>query len=481
MIEGVGNDQNGGSSAAFAPRPKKRRRSRDWSLVAFVFSLCLLAFLYGAVSSQLQLPPSRQVRHAIYAAQAVKLYLTEGDLPTGAIRLDRSGNPGPVVRQLDAAAGKELLLVTGGPNRDGVHCPQFGCLASIVDRSGKVLHSWPLPLDKLFNDVQGFWGDVRPTNFYPIGLGLLHDGSLVATFHGRNTYPYVVGIARISWDGKILWKHIDGAHHWIRIGPDDRIYAPFQVRRRLTHVAGNAVELQCPDVVYDEGVRIYRPDGSVERSLSLLEMLVRNGYAGLIYSVRNNCDPIHLNSVDLATPEIASRIPGAEAGDVLVSLREPSAIVLFNPMSAKIKRVVIGRTAAQHSAKFLPDGSVLAFDNQGGARSLGGSRIMRLNLVDGSAQVVFPTAASKSMLPFFSEDGGTVTPSPDGKRAMISSKDESRDIEIDLATGRPLWEMREVLDVAPFMNKSGKKAMSYFTAYGTYYLTDNQVRSLSMH
>ncbi len=106
---------------------------------------------------------------------------------------------------------------------------------------------------------------------------------------------------------------------------------------------------------------------------------------------------------------------------------------------------------------------------------------MRLNLVDGSAQVVFPTAASKSMLPFFSEDGGTVTPSPDGKRAMISSKDESRDIEIDLATGRPLWEMREVLDVAPFMNKSGKKAMSYFTAYGTYYLTDNQVRSLSMH
>ena len=474
MVEGVSNEKDSRSS------PEDRKQSRDWALVVFVISITLLALLYGAVSSELRLPPSRQIRQAISAAKAIQKYLTEGDLPTGAIRLDKTTNFAAPVRQLDAAAGKELLLVTGGPNRDGLHCPKFGCLASVVDRSGRVLHTWPLPLDALFKDVRGFRGDVRPTNFYPIGLGLLRDGSLVTTFHGRNTYPYVVGIARIGWNGQIMWKHIDGAHHWIRIGPDDRIYAPSQVRRKLTHVAGNPVELQCPDIVYDEGVRIYRPDGTVERTVSMLDMLARNGYAGLIYSVRSNCDPIHLNSVDLATPEIAARIPGAEVGDVLVSLREPSAIVLFSPVTGKIKHVTVGRTAAQHSARFLPDGSVIAFDNQGGVSALGGSRIMRLNLVDGSAQVVFPTAASKPMLPFFSEDGGTVIPSPDGKRAMISSKDESRDMEIDLATGRPLWEMKQVFDVAPFMGKKGNKVAGYFTAYGTYYLTDDQVRSLPL-
>ena len=475
MVGVVGDESN----ARVAPR--ERKLSRDWSLVVFVISLGVLAFLYGAVSSELRLPPSQQVRQAIYAAKAIKLYLTEGDLPSGAIRLDESADPDRSVRQLDAAAGKELLLVTGGPNRDGRRCPEFGCLASVIDRSGRVLHAWPLPLDALFKDVRGFRGDVKLTNFYPIGLGLLRDGSLIATFHARNTYPYVVGIARISWTGQVMWKHIDGAHHWIRIGPDDHIYAPSQVRRKLTHVAGNVVELQCPDVVYDEGVRIYRPDGTVERTVSMLELLARNGYAGLLYSVRSNCDPIHLNSVDLATPEIAARIPGVEAGDVLVSLREPSAIVLFNPISGKVKRVTVGRTAAQHSARFLPDGSVIAFDNQGGTQALGGSRIMRLNLIDGSAQVLFPTAASKSMLPFFSEDGGTVIPSPDGKRAMISSKDQSRDIEFDLATGRPLWEMTQVFDVAPFIKKDGKKVAGYFTAYGTYYLTDEEVRSLPLH
>ena len=458
--------------------PKKRRRSIDWSAMAFVASLCLMAFLYGFASNELDLPPKAQMRQAMSAFKAINLI--EDDLPTGVNRIDTNSKPGLAVRQLDPAAGDELLLVTGGPNQDTGHCPKYGCLASIIDRSGKVLHSWPLPLDTLFEGVEGFDGDVKLGNFYPIGLGMLRDGSLVATFHGRNIFPYAVGIARIDRTGKVLWKHFDGAHHWFRISPDERIYAPIQIRRKVEHIAGNAVTIRCPYVIHDGGVRIYRSDGTIERTLMMTDMLIRNGYPGLIYSVRDDCDPIHLNSVDLVTSEIAGRIPGAAAGDLLVSLREPSAVVLFDPVTAKIKRVIAGRTAAQHSAKFLPDGTVVAFDNQGGSRSLGGSRIVRLNLVDGSAETVFPTRASRSMLPFFSVDGGTVTLSPDGKRAMISSKQESRDIELDLATGRPLWSMTHVLDVGPFMKERGKPVAAHFTAYGSYYLTDEQRRELHL-
>lgn len=458
--------------------PKKSRRSIDWSAVAFVASLCLMAFLYGFASNELNLPPKDQMQQAISALKAINLI--DDDLPTGVNRIDPKSRPGPIVLQLDPAAGKELLMVTGGPNQDAAHCPNYGCLASIIDRSGKVLHRWPLPLDALFDGVRGLAGDVKLGNFYPVGIGLLRDGSLIATFHARNVYPYAVGIARIDSAGKVLWKRIDGAHHWFQIGPDERIYAPIQIRRKVEHIAGNAVTIRCPHVIYDEGVRVYRPDGTVERTVMMTEMLIRNGYPGLIYSVRDDCDPIHLNSVELVTPLIADRIPGAAAGDLLVSLREPSAIVLFDPATAKIKRLIAGRTAAQHSARFLPDGTVLAFDNQGGSRSLGGSRIVRLNLVDGSVATLFPTKASRSMLPFFSIDGGTITLSPDGKRAMVSSKQESRDIEVDLATGRPLWSMTHVLDVGPSMKKSGKPVAGYFAAYGSYYLTDEQKRALHL-
>ncbi len=454
--------------------PKKRSRSVDWSAIAFTASLCLMAFFYGFAANELDLPPKAQMKQAISALKAVSLI--EDGLPTGVNRIDAQSKPGLAVRRLDPAAGDELLLVTGGPDRDTARCPKYGCLASVVDRSGKVLHSWPLPLDTLFEGIEGFDGEVKLGNFYPIGLGLLRDGSLVATFHARNMYPYAVGIARIGPAGKVLWKNIDGAHHWFRIGPDDRIYAPVQIRRAMDYVADNAVEIRCPHAVYDGGVRIYRPDGTVERTVMMAEMLIQNGYPGLIYSVRDDCDPVHINSVELVTPQIAGHIPGAAAGDLLVSMREPSAIMLFDPVKAKIKRIVVGRTAAQHSARFLPDGTVLAFDNQGGSRSLGGSRIVRVNLLEGSAQTVFPTVASRPVLPFFSFDGGTVTPSPDGKRAMISSKKESRDIEFDLATGRPLWSMTHVLDV----ENDGKSAAGYFAAYGSYYLTDDQRRALRL-
>ena len=457
---------------------KKRKRAVDWSAVAFVASLCLMAFLYGFASNELNLPPKNQMSEAISALKAINLI--DDKLPTGVNRIDPKAKPGLAVRQLDSAAGDELLLVTGGPNRDTGRCPKYGCLASVIDRSGKVLRSWPLPLDSLFDGIEGFEGEVELTNFYPIGLGLLRDGSLVATFHARNAYPYAVGIARIDPAGKVLWKHIDGAHHWFSIGPDERIYAPTQVRRVIEHVGTNAVEIDCPHAVYDSGVRIYRSDGTLERTVIITEMLVNSGYPGLIYSVPDDCDPIHLNSVDLVTPQIASHIPGAAAGDLLVSLREPSAVVLFDPVQGKVKRMIVGRTAAQHSARFLSDGTVLAFDNQGGSRSLGGSRIVRLNLVDGSVKTVFPTNASRSMLPFFSVDGGTVIPSADGKRAMISSKKESRDIEIDVATGRPLWTMSHVLDVGPFTEERGKPVAGYFAAYGSYYLTEDQKRALRL-
>lgn len=381
---------------------KRRTRFIDVSELAFVASLCMVAFLYGFAANEFNLPPKAMMREAMSALKAMNVI--DRGTPTGVIRTEPGPPPTQFIRQLDPNAGRELLLVTGWPNRE--RCPKYACLASVIDRSGKVLHSWPAPLDALFDDLHEFSGDRKPGNFYPIGIGLLHDGSIVATFHGHNVYPYAVGIARIDPDGKILWKHLDGAHHWLHIGADERIYAPIQVRRHRKNIGDNAVELRCPDIVYDEGVRIYRPDGSTERTLMLADILVENGYPGLIYSVRDDCDPLHINSVDVVTPAIAPHIPGAASGDLLISLREQSAIALLDPATSRIKRLIVGRTAAQHSATFLPDGTVLVFDNQGGSRSLGGSRIVRFNLTDGSEQTVFPTKASQPVLPFFNFDGG---------------------------------------------------------------------------
>lgn len=453
----------------------------DWSLIAFVFALCGLAFGYGAAMMQFRIFPYHQILNAKYAFESLGL-LEDESVMMSINSIDEKAMPAPVVTTLDAAAGEELLLVTGGPNQDAKHCPKFGCLAWIVDRKGAVKYSWPLDLEGLFGDADNFSGHASLGNFYPVGIQLQNDGTLIATFHGRNIYPYAVGIAHIGRKGEILWKKLDNAHHWLTTTEDGMILAPIQLRPKVKYLPGTSIVARCPTPVYDEGIRVYRPDGSTVKTLSALTTLSGSGFPGLLYGLRDDCDPIHLNSADIITPAIAANIPGVAAGDYLVSLREPSVIAILDQHDGHVKKLVAGRTAAQHSAHFLPDGSVVAFDNLGGVQAAGGSRIARVNLNTGETTTLFPTVASKPVMPFYSSDGGHVSVSPDGKRLMISSKDESRDIEIDVATGKPLWTMTRILDIAPFMSggDKAKPVAARMKSYGTYYVSPRQAQALGL-
>ena len=71
---------------------------------------------------------------------------------------------------------------------------------------------------------------------------------------------------------------------------------------------------------------------------------------------------------------------------------------------------------------------------------------------------------------------------PDGKRLMVSSKDESRDFEIDIASGKPLWSMTHIQDVAPFQpnGDKAKPLAGFFKAYGTYYVSPQQAQALGL-
>ncbi len=456
----------------------------DWSFVAFVTALCGLAFAYGVATMALKIFPYQLFVNAKSAFQALQL-MEDEDAGLGMLvnKVDANARPAPVVRTFDEAAGKELLLVTGGPAQDAKNCPQFGCLAWIINRKGDVLYSWPLDLQKLFGNIKGFTGKTDVRNFYPVGLQLQDDGTLIASFHARNVFPYTVGIAHIGRKGEILWARLDNSHHWFTTNEKGDIFAPSEQGLKSRYMGASRMEVRCEFPISNEGVRVYRKDGSVTKTISAINSLKQSGYPGLLYGLRDDCDPIHLNSVDIVTPNIAARLPGTSAGDFLVSMREPSAVAILDQNDGHVKMLVSGRTAAQHSAHFLPDGSVVAFDNLGGARETGGTRIARINMATGKTDTIFPTAASKPLLPFFSADGGHVTVSPDGKRLMVSSKDESRDFEIEVATGKPLWSRTHVMDVAPFRpdGDRSKPLAGFFKAYGTYYVTPRQAAALGLN
>jgi hypothetical protein len=449
--------------------------------ILFVVGIALISFLYGAATIKLEIFPYQLLREAKLGWDAWANVETQKQrFPNAFEHFEDGAAPTPQARALEQDAGAEHVLVTGGPYQLMERCPTWGCMAWIAERSGKVLHAWEVNLDELWEGLAGVSGDVNRLSLYPVGMALGDDGSLVVSFQGRETYPVQIGVVKLDRGGRILWKRFDRSHHWIAMDERGQIYTPYTTYEKdPKHVGGTKVELACRSGEAGiDGIRVLSADGKPVRELPLVENFLRAGYSGLFYGLRDGCNPTHLNSIAIAPPGIAKNIPGAAAGDLLVSLREVSAVALLDGGSGAVKYVVSGRTAAQHGPQFLPDGTVLAFDNLGGERKLGGSRVVRLDLVKGTAQTVFPRGGAhheqtQALLPVHSQTAGQLDVSADGERALVAITHQGRIVEIDVDSGKPLWVYENTHDIAKFLEASDlgtEKTRARFATYGAYYV-----------
>jgi hypothetical protein len=82
-----------------------------------------------------------------------------------------------------------------------------------------------------------------------------------------------------------------------------------------------------------------------------------------IYKVPDNGDIFHANTIELVTPETARRFSFAEAGQVLVCLRNLNTLVLIDPDSETVEWLLTGPWNMPHDPDFLPNGNMMIFDN----------------------------------------------------------------------------------------------------------------------
>jgi hypothetical protein len=458
--------------------------------ILFVAGLLILSFLYGVATMEFQIFPYTWVNDAKVGAQAWYEILRDGvgqTLP----RLHRGFEPGaspqPVVRQIAATRieDDDLILISGGPYELAEHCPDFGCIAWLMDRSGEVVHAWEVDWDALWADTTGLAGWVEPFNIYPIGMHLFDNGDLVVTFQAYGTFPYAVGVIRLDKDGTLLWKRIDYSHHWPTGDADGRTYVPaLRLIDSPVRIGETAEDIVCEGgKIYEEVVRVLSTDGEPVREYSIMQSLAESDYAGLLYGDGDLCDPIHLNSVALASPQTATQIPGVAAGDLLVSLRNPTVVAILDRDGGAVKHLVAGRTLTQHSPQFLPDGTVLVLDNFGGRKDQGGTRIVRLDLVSGAMATVYPTPESDLAGPLFTKSAGQLSISGDGRRALVAIGYQGRVIELDIASGTVTWDYVNTHDIGPFLDRSGfvawllrqvtpapETTVARFFATGAYYV-----------
>ena len=411
--------------------------------LAFILSLCAGAFVYGVVAAKWNWFPVPAMARAKTGLEAY-LNLDDEQAPFGLVRYVDVDHP--VIENHSDTQQHELILVAGGFFAHPNICPEFGCIAMVMDHQGQVYHSWSIDPNGLVSekDFANHSGMTRAENLNVQGVAPTRDGGLIVTLQGRNMFPYYVGVVKLDKESNVEWEHIDFSHHWPLVAENGDVVLPVAqiVQPAPAAFEETVVPIECIGAVpalYHEGLRIRASDGTLLRETWFEDLLIANDLKGLMYAVRNGCDPYHVNGMAELNAAAAAGISGAEAGDLVLSLRSPSALIVLDRTEDVVHDVITGPMVAQHAPVVFADGRIGMFDNLGGVSEQGGSRILAYDPATRSFETLFPRQGDTSAH-LESVAQGTLQLSEDGTRALVGETLGGRLLEVDLQTGDVLWE-----------------------------------------
>ena len=367
------------------------------------------------------------------------------------------------IRLAEGALADPILLV-GGWEYFAEHCPGHpGCVAVEYAGRGEVRRVWPYrpeeiaraahPDDLPYEHGFGFSFtedvDVFAVSPYP-------NGDLLVVFRFLQSFPYAGGVARLDRDGRPVWYRRDYSHHRPRLTVDGAALVPgmripvgpidFGYHGR----SGHKVRLNCRRPMLDT-VRVIDGAGRVREEISVFDAVRESRHARMIRKSGDDCDPLHLNSIDVLG-EDAGGADGLVPGDLVVSLRRLSAFAVLDRRTHRVKRLVRGGFVEQHAVLHLEGSRFLMFDNLGMDAADGGgfSRLLVVDVADGGETTIFPNAATPDRLRrvFFSSSGGDVALSPDRRRVIGTALMSGRGVEVRLADGAVLAEFDNTHDVS---------------------------------
>lgn len=419
--------------------------ARQWLLPSLLlFSICTAAFTYGFSVSQFKVFPYsilRDARTALYALldvadtgeiNGLASYKVQVSEPTAIHHSDRIGN--------------QAILISGGVDRLTSLHPE-GCLAWIIDRDGQVLHTW--------KNHPGLWDDLKTVTrvpgisggINPVGMHLFANGDLLATFHGYNTFPFAIGIARFDRDSRLLWKHELLTHHCFSVAPDGRIFVPaMEIVESPVQIASTAARIESESgKIYHDLILVLSPDGTILERISVLDALFDSGFHGhLTRSLANSVnsdDPLHLNDVQLIGESASAQLSGIEADDLLISMRNINTVGILDPHTRRFKWMSSGGSVGQHSPRIYQQG-VIVLDNLGGDHELGGTQLVEIDFQSGLPRTLFPRADAPAPMPDRCRTANSGHLDIDHQRqcALLTITHAGALWEVDLQTGEVLWE-----------------------------------------
>jgi hypothetical protein len=279
--------------------------------------------------------------------------------------------------------------------------------------SMRTVYSWPVNGSELRNKIR------RPGLIEPISLDngyfvsahpwLEENGDLIT----KNFYAAF----RVDPCGKPLWAVNDAAyHHSIEADAEGNLWIPATLERPSIEAVSDRFQ--------DNRISEISPAGKLLLGRSVAQILLRHGYANWLFSVPND-DPMHLNDIQ---PVLADG-PHWKKGDLFLSLRNLSTIMLYRPSTDEIVWLKRGPWIAQHDVDILDDHRISVYDNNAQARTSGtpliapSSQVMVYDFATGKVSLPLQRAMNDNAIRTLTE--GLSTQLPDGS-TLIEDSNEGR-------------------------------------------------------
>lgn len=207
-----------------------------------------------------------------------------------------------------------------------------------------ILHRWVPPIREILDSTGRDGNANRAAGYRAQHPLLLPDGGLV--FHSGEG-PLV----NIDRHGAVRWIVNKHFHHSIELDCEGRLVVPVVIKPSVGAY---------PGTYRDDGYAVVTMDGELLEAHSVCRILMRNWYRGLLLGVGEvEFDPIHLNDAQPVCRENGLARPG----DVLLSSRHLSSVMLYRPSTDSIVWLRNGPWLGQHDVNVLGLGWYSVFGN----------------------------------------------------------------------------------------------------------------------
>lgn len=387
-----------------------KNTDRIFQLIFFA-ALAFLLFSAGVLVQYFEVWPSGYYTHALEAYQAQQ--------EKQAMIAEAKKQP-----RMDAAKLTETArVITTNADRmqpgTTLVCGEQSSLF-LIDAQGKLLHSWALQYYKAFPNPAHITDPVPDASINCVSAYAYPSGDVLVVYHAVGDTPYGYGLAKLDRESRVIWSYSRNVHHDVYVADDGTIYTLTQefVKKPIPGLE----DAKYP--ILADGIAILDASGKERDHIPLLEAFLGTPYEEELKKAhpgREKFDYIHTNSIMPLEERLAAKFPMFEVGDLLVSARNYNLVFVVSPKTKKVKWGLQGGWRGQHHARFLDNGAIQIFDNNGFLGE-GKNRLSRLLEVDPASGDTSWTYIGKGDGMFYTDWNGSQESQPNGNVLIIASK-----------------------------------------------------------